>query len=104
GSLAALAGVSTALFVASGIPFLLAIFFSLIIMIVVGFFNAFMVNKIKLEPFIATLVTQSIIRGVAYIICGGIPIAINDPTFLSLGRIRFLNIPLGVWVSIVAIL
>lgn len=104
GSLAALAGVSTALFVASGIPFLLAIFFSLIIMIVVGFFNAFMVNKIKLEPFIATLVTQSIIRGVAYIICGGIPIAINDPTFLSLGKIRFLNIPLGVWVSIVAIL
>ncbi len=57
-----------------------------------------------MEPFIATLVTQSIIRGVAYIICGGIPIAINDPTFISLGRIRFLNIPLGVWVSVVAII
>ncbi len=36
GSLAALAGVSTALLVASGIPFFLAVVLSLIVMIIVG--------------------------------------------------------------------
>ena len=51
-------------------PFAAAVIVTIVCGAAVGFFNAFMVNKIHLEAFIATLVTQSIIRGFAYIICG----------------------------------
>jgi ribose transport system permease protein len=68
----------------------------------VGLFNAFMVNKIHIEAFIATLVTQAIIRGFAYIICNGIPIPISDPSFIWLGKSRMLGLPVSVWIMIVA--
>ena len=68
----------------------------------VGLFNAFMVNKIHIEAFIATLVTQAIIRGFAYIICNGIPIPISDPSFIWLGKSRLLGLPVSVWIMIFA--
>ena len=47
--------------------------------------------------------TQSIIRGFAYIVCGGKPIAISNKTFITLGKARILNVPLSVWIMIIAI-
>lgn len=103
GSLAALSGVVAALLVNWGVPFMAAVLITIVIAAVVGVFNAWMVNKIKLEAFIATLVTQSIIRGFAYIVCGGKPIAISNKTFITLGKARILNVPLSVWIMIIAI-
>ena len=100
GSLAALAGVSAAILVKSGVPFVVTVLITIVISMLVGGFNAWMVNKIKLEAFIATLVTQSVVRGFAYIICDGKPISISEPAFLALGKVRFLDIPLAVWVTV----
>ncbi len=54
-----------------------------------GTLNGWMVTRLKIVPFIATLVSQSIWRGVAYLICGGKPIAISDKglQFFAKGRI-----------------
>lgn len=104
GSLAAFSGTMAALLVSLGVPFLAAVLITIIFAVLIGLFNAFMVNKIHLEAFIATLVTQSIVRGVAYIICNGKPVAISDKAFLSLGKARFLNVPLSVWIMLVCIL
>lgn len=102
GSLAALSGVLAALLMSWGIPFLPAVLITLVVGAAVGIFNAWMVNKIKLEAFIATLVTQAIVRGFAYIICDGKPIAISDPAFLELGKARFLMLPVSVWVMLLS--
>ena len=104
GSLAAFSGTLAALLVSFGVPFLLAVLITVAVAILIGVFNAFMVNKIHLEAFIATLVTQSIVRGAAYIICNGKPVAISNKMFLGLGKARFLNIPLSVWIMLVCIL
>lgn len=103
GSLAALSGVIAALLVSWGVPFLAAVLITIVVAAVVGVFNAWMVNKIKLEAFIATLVTQSIVRGFAYIVCEGKPVAISNKTFITLGKLRVLNVPLSVWIMIIAI-
>lgn len=103
GSLAALSGVVSALLVSWGIPFFAALLLTLLVGVVIGLFNAWMVNKIKLEAFIATLVTQAIVRGFAYIACDGRPVAISDPTFIYIGKVRFLDIPLAVWITVIAI-
>lgn len=104
GSLAAFSGTMAALLVSLGMPFFAAVLITIVFAILIGLFNAFMVNKIHLEAFIATLVTQSIVRGAAYIICDGKPVAISDKMFLTLAKARFLNIPLSVWIMLVCIL
>lgn len=43
-----------------------------------GYFNGFLVTKMGLQPFIATLGTNSIYRGIAYLITGGWPV-LNIP-------------------------
>lgn len=104
GSVAAFSGTMAALLVSLGVPFFAAVLITIAFAVLIGLFNAFMVNKIHLEAFIATLVTQSIVRGAAYIICDGKPVAISNKAFLSLGKLRFLNIPLSVWIMLVCIL
>ncbi len=103
GSLAAFSGVMAALLVGKGMGIGPAIVLTVAAGVLCGLFNAWMVNKIKLEAFIATLVTQSIVRGFAYIICDGKPIGISDAGFLQLGKMRFLDIPLAVWIMILCI-
>ncbi len=103
GSLCAFIGVLSAIMVSNWhMSIWLALPLCMLIGGCVGLFNAFMVNKIHIEAFIATLVTQAIIRGFAYIICDGIPVAISDPSFIWLGKARFLGLPISVWIMIAA--
>jgi len=104
GSLAAFSGVMVALLISRGMPVPAAVLVTIGCGAVVGTFNAFMVNKIKLDAFIATLVTQSVIRGFAYIICGGKPISISNKAFLLIGKARVFWIPVSVWIMIFCIL
>ena len=102
GALVAFLGVLSALLVSKGVPFVLTLLITLVVGGVVGLCNAFMVNQLKLEAFIATLVTQSVMRGFAYIICDGKPVGISDPTFIWVGKARLLGLPFSVWLMIVA--
>ncbi len=104
GSLAAFSGVLAALLVSTGMDLFLSFVLTIICGALVGVFNAFMVNRIKLEAFIATLVTQSIVRGFAYILCNGKPVAIVNQSFIQIGKARFLDIPVAVWIMLVAFL
>lgn len=102
GSLAAFSGVLAALLLSKGVPIILAIAITLLGGLIVGEFNAWMVNQIKLEAFIATLVTQNIVRGFAYIMCGGKPISIANKAYLAIGKLRIIGIPVSVWLMILA--
>ena len=54
-------------------PFL-AILVGILIGAVLGAFNGFLINQLKLQPFIATLGTMSLYRGLAYVVTGGVPV------------------------------
>ena len=103
GAVVAFSGVLAALLSQAGLPFGVVCIITLISGAIIGIFNAFMVNKIKLDPFIATLVTQSVIRGFAYIICDGKPVSITDNTYLLVGKLRIFGVPLSVWIMIIFI-
>lgn len=104
GSLVAFCGVLGATLVATGVPFVIAVLITLVLGALIGLFNAWMVNRIKLQPFIATLVSQTIIRGFAYIICDGKPVAIKNQTYIALGKARFIGIPISVWIMLLAMI
>jgi len=102
GSVAAFASVLAAVLLSSGVGFFLTIVIVVVVGIMVGLINGLVITKIKLEPFIATLATMSIIRGFAYIICDGRPIYISNEVAIAFGRNRLLGIPYPVIILIVA--
>lgn len=104
GSVAAFTGVLCATLVSMGLPFVIAALITLAAGAAVGVFNSWMVNKIKIEAFIATLVTQFVFRGFAYILCDGRPVSITNSAYISIGATRILSIPLSVWIMLILIL
>ena len=54
---------------------------------VCGFANGMLITKLKLAPFIVTLGTMSIFRGISYIMNAGKPFAVSDYSWLDTGRI-----------------
>lgn len=102
GSVAAFASVLAAVLLSKGINLGVTLIVVIASGAIVGYINALGVNKIKLEPFISTLATMSILRGVAYIICDGKPVYIANQTVINFGKDRFLGIPMPVIILILA--
>lgn len=101
GSVAAFSGVMVSMLLASGMNMWLAMILVVAAGAVIGFVNASLVNQLKLEPFIATLATMSVFRGLAYIICGGKAVFITNEAFLKVGVGRLAGIPFPVITFIV---
>lgn len=81
GSTAAIVGVSLAMLLGQGVPLILAIIICLAIALVLGGVNGTISVKGKIEPFLVTLATMNIYRGIALTLSGGKPIPIVDQGF-----------------------
>ena len=68
-----------------------------------GLLNGLLVTKIKLQPFITTLATMSIARGLAYIICQVKPVRIANESLNAVGSLQVLTVPLPVLILVVLI-
>jgi ribose transport system permease protein len=74
GSTFAIVIVTVGNFLIMGLNPFLAVLAGMFIGFILGAINGILIAKFKLQPFIATLGTMSIYRGIAYIITGGWPI------------------------------
>lgn len=92
GSVAACAGVLAALLSRMGMPMPVALLIAVAAGCVVGAVNASLVTFLKLQPFIATLATMSVVRGLAYILCNGKAVGISDKTFIRMGTYRIFGV------------
>jgi ribose transport system permease protein/inositol transport system permease protein len=101
GSVLGLTAVSAALFMADGMPVLLAVILSLLIGTFVGVVNAFVIDKLKMPPLIMTLGTNTALRGVIYLICGGMPVYGLPESYRFLGQGNILGIPTQVYILII---
>ena len=104
GSISAFSGVLIALLLKAEWPMVPAILVVLVVGACIGLVNAFLVTRLNISFFIATLATQSIFRGLAFIICGGKSIAITHAAFLKIGSTRFFGISLPVYIFLVLII
>lgn len=101
GSVAAFSGVLVSILLNKGVPLFAAVGIVICVGLCIGFINAALVNRLKLEAFIATLATMSIFRGLAYIICGGKAVFVTDKLFLRLGAGRVFGVPIPVIIFLV---
>lgn len=78
GSILAISGAVCASLLASGQNIIIAVLAALIIGAMVGFLNGFIITKWKLQPFIATLATMTILRGLTLVYTDGKPITLGS--------------------------
>ncbi|MDR2476704.1 MAG: ABC transporter permease [Treponema sp.] len=57
-----------------------------------GFINGILVAKFKLFPFVVTLATQLVIRGIAYLVSGGYSLSLSSTAFMQIGAGRLFGI------------
>ena len=84
GSTMAVVIVSTGLMLVNGVNLWLCLLAGIAMGFAMGAINGFMVTKMSLQPFIATLGTMSIFRGIAYIMTGGWPVLKIPKAFRTL--------------------
>lgn len=85
----AIVGIAVASACVGGMNPLLAILIGLAVGAVLGVFNGFLVTNLKLQPFIATLGTMSLYRGIAYVVTGGTPVTNVPDSFRNIFNGQF---------------
>jgi len=70
----------------------LAILMSVAVTTAAGFMNGFLVAKFKMFPFVVTLATQLVFRGIGYLVSGGYAHSIEVPAFKIIGTGRLFGI------------
>ena len=103
GSTLALTSMFCAAMVRGGVPAPAAMLAVLVLGLVFGGISGVLVNKGRLQPFIATMITMTVFRGVTMIFSGGMPISnLGDDPFLSgIGKGTLLMVPVPVWVMLI---
>lgn len=100
GSIIAVASVGAAKLMLLHVPSAAACLVMLVICTFIGSINAFFINELKIPPLITTLGTMTSLRGLAYIITGGLPVFGFDPKFAKLGQGYVWIIPIPVIIMI----
>ena len=70
----------------SRVPIWLSMLITILVGALTGLFNGTMIRKFKLPPFVLTLGTGQIFKGIAHIITGGTSILQRDPTVKFIGQ------------------
>ena len=100
GSMLAFYGVMVAMFMMWGISAPIAIIGLFLLCIVVGLYHGAMITRVGLAPFIVTLGSLSIFRGIAVVSTQGYPIRIESEFFLWIGQGLILGIPVPLFILV----
>jgi ribose transport system permease protein len=103
GSVLALSGLSTGMLLERGWPLLPAMAAGLLVGTVSGLVNGLLITRIGLPPFIATLGTLSIGRGLVYVLTKGYPVTVprGQDLLIELGQGYVGPVPVPVIVMLV---
>ena len=110
GSMLAMSGCIVAKLAVAGVNPVLCMLVGLLVGFAAGAVNGLLISKMKLQPFIATMGTQSAFRGLAYIITEGYPVLGVPDSYRNmlnvkvLGDIRISALVFLAWAIIVYIL
>ena len=96
GSIVGLSCALTANLLLSNVPPVFAVLITLAVGVLVGLINGFFINAFNIPPLITTLAMQTAIRGVAYIITGGLPVFGFDQAITVIGKGYLGPIPIPV--------
>lgn len=104
GSVLAICGAIAATLISSGIHVVPVILITLLLGLMVGLVNGLLISKGRLQPFIATLGTMSLLRGFTLVYTNGKPISsrggVWSEAFSQIGTGYFLKLPVPVYIML----
>ena len=101
GAIVAFTSITVALLMKSGVPVAIAVVITLLTSALLGLLNGLLVGVGKLAPFVATLGTQTVLRGCCYVITLGYQVTGLPKSFLLLGQGSLFGLSNVVWISII---
>lgn len=101
GSILAMGGLLGAMAMEKGWPIPAGVLVGILTGMVCGWANGFLTTRLKINPFIVTLGSLGIIRGLALIISNGLPVHQLPKGFAYLGEGTVLHVPFVLFVLIV---
>lgn len=104
GSVVAFTGAATALCLKAGIPVIIAILIGLVLGALIGLFNGVIIAKIGINPFITTLASLSLFRGLTLIITRGQNIAGLGDSFKIIGQAKLLGVQMPIWYAVILVI
>lgn len=102
GSIIGVSGLVAALLMVWGVHPLLAVVAAMLTGLVMGLANAWLINRLKVPPLIVTLGMMTALRGVAYMITGGLPVFGFPESFTLLGQGYIWIVPVPVVIMVLA--
>lgn len=93
GSIIALTSVLAAIGLEWGLPTGVVIIGVLAVCLAIGLFHSLFINKVGLAPFIITLGSLSVWRGVVLVLTKGYPVKVTNTSFLAIGQGELFGFP-----------
>ena len=100
-SLAAMAGMIMGMMIEAGFSVPITLIVTILVGILGGCINAFIITIMRVNPIIATMGTQFIFRGAAFLLTDGRYIRIDDPVYYFIGNGKIFGIPFCLMVMLV---
>ncbi|MCS7023256.1 MAG: ABC transporter permease [Bryobacteraceae bacterium] len=100
GSILAMGGLLGTMVMEKGQPIWLGVATGILVGCLCGWLNGFLTTRLKISPFIVTLGTLGIYRGLTLIISNGLPVHQIPPSFSYLGEGNLLGVPFVLWVLV----
>jgi ribose transport system permease protein len=104
GSILGFTGIVVAEFLTHGVPPVFAVLLGLLLGVVIGLWNGFIVAKLKINPFVTTLSSLSIFRGLSYILTSGRNISGLPDSFQAIGQTRYLGVQLPIVYAVILLI
>ncbi len=101
GSVIGFSGVIGSISMVNGAPIIVAVILAMLSGVLVGTLNGALVVYGKLPPFVVTLGSMSIVKGLSLMITNGIPVSGLPQSFEFIGNGYFIGLPFPVWVMVV---
>ena len=104
GSILGFTGIILGKLLTNGIPTVPAVLLALIVGVVIGLWNGFIIAKIKINPFVTTLASLSIFRGLSYVFTSGRNISGLPDAFQAIGQARYFGVQLPIVYAVVLLI
>lgn len=101
GSILGLSGLVGTMALEAGYPIALGVLVGIAVGMLCGLLNGLMVTRLRIPPFVVTLGTLGIYRGLALIFSNGLPVHKIPAAFSFLGEGNLLGIPFVVWMLVI---
>jgi ribose transport system permease protein len=101
GAILAMAGLLGTMAMERGYPIPAGIGIGILVGLFWGLINGLLITRLKIAPFIVTLGTLGIVRGLTLIISNGLPVHRIPQEFSYLGEGNLLGVPFVLWILVV---